>query len=114
MTDIIKYDVLNPIPEKNKPYVKQGLLYISINKNYRYFLEAATDNAFGGRTYYLLFSNHKFNQSCRICQRDGYGKIKLKLKGEIKDYVYDYCNRYGNIDFEYVESADDYDVFCIG
>lgn len=114
MDDIVKYNILNPIAEKNKPYVQHGLLYIPIHGNYRYFVEASQDNTFGGRTFYLLLGEKKFNHNCRICQKDGYGRIKLKLKGEIKDYVYNYCSIYGNIDFEYIESADGYDVFSIG
>lgn len=113
MTDIIKYQVLNPIPDKSKPFVRNGILYIPILEKYRYFLECAQDNAYGGRDYFLLLSKTKFNQSCRICQCDGYGRIKLKLKGEIKDYIYDKCEEEGNCDFEYIESGEDYDVFSI-
>lgn len=113
MSDIIKYDILNPIPDKAKPFLKKDTLYIPIKANYRYFIEAAMNNAFGGRDYFLLFGNTKFNNNCRTCQKDGYGRIKLKLKGEIKDYIYDKCKTYGNCDIEYIESAEDYDVFEI-
>lgn len=113
MEDIIKYDILNPIPDKSKPFVKKGILYIPIEENYKYFIEAAQDNTYGGRDYFLLLSTIKFNPNCRTCSRDGYGKLRLRLKGEVKDYIYDKCEREGNCDFEYVESADTYDVFSI-
>lgn len=113
MNDIIKYDILNPIADKGRPYVKKDYLYLPINEKYRYFIEAAQDNIYGGRDYFLLLGKVKFSPHCRICQPDGYGRIRLKLKGEIKDYVYDQCEQYGNCDFTYVESTDTYDVFSI-
>lgn len=113
MTDIYKYTILNPVPDKSKPFVKNRILYIPMSERYRYFIEAAQDSPCGGREYYILFGKTKFNPNCRVCQPDGYGRIRLKLKGEIKEYIYDKCAEEGNCDIEYVESADDYDVFNI-
>lgn len=114
MTDILKYKVLNPISDKTRPYLQKGILYIPIDEPYRYFVEAAQDNVYGGIDYFLLLGKTKFSPHCRLCQYDMYHRVKVRLKGEIKEYVEDICREEGNINFEYVESAEDYDVFSIG
>lgn len=113
MNDIIKYDILNPIPDKSLPFVNKGILYFPIDENYRYFLEASQDNAYGGKDYFILLGKVKFSQHCRLCQTDMYKRVKLKLKGELKEYVNDVCEAKGNVNIEYVESAENYDVFSI-
>ena len=113
MSDIVKYNILNPISDKSKPFIKKGLLYIPINEKYRYFVEATQDNVYGGVDYFILLSKVKFSPHCRLCSLDAYGRVRLRLKGAIKDYVEEQCDTYGNINIEYVESAEDYDVFSV-
>ena len=44
---------------------------------------------------------------------DGYGRCKIKLRGDIKDYVEYLCKTTGNVELEYIESSEEYDVFSI-
>lgn len=113
MSDIVKYNILNPISNNKKPFYKNNFLYIPSIGKYNYFLEASLQNEYGGVDYYLLFGKTKFNEHCRKCITDNYGRVKINIKGSIKDYVKEECERYGNINVDYVESADDYDVFTI-
>lgn len=113
MTELFKYTILNPIADKTRPFINKGVFYIPITEKYNYFLEVYQDNPFGGKDYFIILSKTKFNSSCRRCSSDNYSRIKLRLRGEIKDYVFDKCEQDGNIDVEYVESTDEYDVFSI-
>lgn len=115
MGDIYKYNIINPTTNTKKPFfdTKRGIFYIPLNKTYRYFVEAAIPHKDGGDHYHLLLSKIKFNESCRLCNTDDYGRVKVKLKGEIKHYVEKECRDRGNVNVEYIESIDDYDVFSI-
>lgn len=113
MIDIYKYNILNPVPDKTRAFVKNGIFYVPINEKYKYYLEVSQDNSYGGVDYFILFGKTKFNRHCKSCQCDNFGHIKLRLKGAIKDYVFETCERYGNINVDYVESNDYYDVFSV-
>ncbi|AXH74525.1 MAG: hypothetical protein KNU04_gp55 [crAssphage sp. isolate ctbg_1] len=113
MNDIVKYEIINPIADKSKPYYRSGTLYIPIETKYKYFLETRVLDENGYTQYYFLFGKEKFNKHCRKCQSDSYGKIKLRPKGEIKEYIHDTCKSDGNIELEYIESTDTYDVFMV-
>lgn len=113
MPDIIKYNILNPVTDKKKPFIRDGVLYFPIKERYNYFVECYTDNIVGGSNYYILLGKEKFNPNCRKCQMDGYGRCKIKLKGDIKDYVEYLCKTTGNVELEYIESSEEYDVFSI-
>ena len=115
MSDIVKYAILDPIPDKSKPFFdnKTDLFYIPTKTDYNWYVASYIDNQYGGVDYFLLLGKTKFNSHCRRCNTDQYGRTKLKLKGELYDYVRDTCEVYGNIEIEYVESAEDYDVFSV-
>lgn len=112
---IFKYQIINPAKDTKKPYYddKKGILYITdIKTPYRYFVEAITANKEeGGNNYYIILGRNKFDNSCRICHTDGYGRCQVKVKGEIKDFIVNETNERGNININYIESTDDYDVF---
>lgn len=113
---IFKYDILNPVKDNKRPFFdeKRGLFYIPVKTNYRYYIEAAITNAEnGGREYYILLSNIKFDENCRLCNVDGYGRCKIKVKGELKDYIIQESSYRGNIDVTYMETEDVYDVYLI-
>ena len=112
---IVKYEILNPTINNKKPFLdKKGLLFFPIKEAYRYYIECAlTNENNGGREYYLLLSKIKFDDNCRLCKTDQYGRCQIKIKGEIKDYILNEIQYRGNINIEYVESADNYDVFSI-
>ena len=113
MSDIVKYEILNPVSDRNRPFIRGDIFYIPLKKQYNYYIEAAITNEIGGQDYYILLGINNFNPHCRRCSTDGYGRVKIRLKGKIKDYVNDICERNGNIDIEYIESADNYDVFAL-
>lgn len=112
---IIKYEVINPVIDSNKAFydTKKQLLFIPVKTNYRYYVECALNNEFGGRDYYILLSRNKFDDNCRLCKTDQYGRCQIKLRGEIQSYVEEETKYRGNIEVEYVESEDNYDIFNI-
>lgn len=113
---IFKYEVLNPVANKNKPHYSKGFFIVpNINKPYRYFVEAANYNTTTfNKDYYLLLSVDRFDENCRKCRVDDYGRLKVKPKGEFKDYIEDVTSANGNITFEYLSTEGDYDVWQIG
>lgn len=113
MTEIIKYEVINPISDKTRPFYKDGVLYIPIHERYKFIVETRQIDEYGYTTYYLLLSKTKFSQHCRPCQTDGYGRVKFRPKGEMKDFIVTTCKKEGNINIEYIESGDEYDVFML-
>lgn len=114
--NIVKYKILNPVIDRNKPYYdyKINKLIIPIKQPYNYFIEAAQYNPEKGfNDYFLLLGKTKFDTNCRKCETNMYGKCKINITGEIKDYVLNQIKEKGNIDIEYIESGDYYDVFYI-
>lgn len=113
---IFKYEVLNPVKNNKKPFYddKKNLLYIPIKHNYRYYIECALINEYNGnREYYLLLSKIKWDTNCRLCNTDQYGRCKIKLNGELKNYIIEESKNRGNIDITYVESEEHYDIFRV-
>lgn len=117
LTNIYSYNIINPVVNKKRAWfdIKKGLIFMPTNINYRYFVECALNVDKLGRQYYILLSNHKFNENCRLCQVDGYGRVKIPVRGELKDYLnsnYN-CNCNFNINMKLIDSYDIYDVYCI-
>lgn len=109
---VFKYEILNPIVDKKKPFLdRRGFFVIpNLKIDYKYYLECANYNqALGYKEYYILLSKEKFDENCRSCKMDNYGRIKIPVKGELKDFIKDNSV----IDIEYVESENNYDVFKI-
>ena len=106
---IVKYNVLNPHIDKKKPYydLNKELLIFPVKSKYRHFVEASQYNKEKGvNEYFLLLGTKKFDDSCRLCEVNEYGKCKVKLKGEIKEYVKDIAAERGNIECYYVETEE--------
>lgn len=113
---ITKYNVLNPSINRKQPYydVNKELFLFPVKSKYRYFVEASRFNREKNiNEYYLLLGSVKFDDNCRLCEVNEYGKCKVKLKGEIKEYVMNECSERGNIECNYIETEDDYDVFRV-
>ncbi len=83
----------------------------NIGKRYKYFIEVKqyNPNVFQYE-YFLLLSTDKFDNNCRTCRIDDYGRLKVKVKGEFADVLNDIK---GNIDFNYKESTDTFDVWQV-
>lgn len=114
---IYNYEILNPVISSKKPFydIKRKLLFFPVNRsNYHYYVEVARNNKDTfAREYYVLLSNRKFDDNCRVCHVDNYGRCQINLRGELKDYVIQETKYRGNIEVEYVESERDYDIFAV-
>lgn len=113
---IVKYKILNPITNHKKPYYdyKRKQFIFPVKTKYKYFLEAAQfDPVINDNNYFILLGETKFDDNCRTCETDMYGKCKVRVIGALKDYILDQLEDRGNLKVEYVESGEGYDVFSI-
>ena len=114
---IFKYEVLNPVINNKKPFYdfKRKLLFFPVKGvSYRYYVEVArNNNKNGNREYFILLNHNKFDENCRICHIDIYGRCQIRIQGELKEYIIRESSYRGNINIEYVESTEDYDVFIV-
>lgn len=110
------YEIVNPVVNRKKPHVDTHGVFIvpNIRKNYKYYIEAAVYNQQTcDKEYFLLLGINNFNDNCRKCRVDDYGRLKVPIKGEVKDYILRESKERGNVDFEYMESSDTFDVYRI-
>ena len=112
---IFKYEVINPTTDNKRPFFdkRKGLFYAPLKKKYRYFVEATVLDENGCEDYFIILGNVKFDKNCRLCHTDNYGRCQIKVKGKIKDYILEEVTNRGNVDLEYIESTDTYDVFKV-
>ena len=109
MPDILSFDIINPLTNNKLPFYNNTkcLLYIpGLSPKYRYYPNV-------GRRYYLLLNRVKFNRDCRICHTDGYGRLVIPVRGELKEYLNDCCTRTRNIEVGIVEATEVYDIYYI-
>lgn len=113
---IVQYELVAPVTDRKAPYLnKDGAFIVPIIKKlYRYYVEVKRYNP---NTlcyeYFLLLSDKKFDSQCRKCRVDDYGRLKVILHNEVKQYVIAEIAARGNVQFEYVESDSLYDVWQI-
>ena len=114
MAKIDRFHIINPAINKKSSYynTKTQELIVYIKGVYKYYLEVMGHDHHGMVQYYLLFSNDKFDENARLCNKDMYGKYRLKIAGEFKDYIIDKSTD-GNIDIKYEDSDDNYDVYIV-
>lgn len=111
---INEFNIINPVINKKSPFfdIKRGLFYFPTNIGYRYYLECSKIN---DKTkdieYYILLSRNKFNEHCKSCSLDNYGRCKMKPSGDIKNYLIRETKERGNVILDYVESREDYDIY---
>lgn len=113
---IIKYNIIDPAVDKQKPYydVKTKTFKFPVKRQYRYFVQACQVNSVTHvKEYFLLLGIEKFDESCKKCQTNQYGKCSVPITGEFKDYVIEECKERGNIIVEYSESEEGYDSFNV-
>ena len=85
----------------------------NIKRFYTNYVEVKNYNDIDGYEYYLLLGISKFDSNCRKCRVDDYARLIVNLHDELKDYATKECNERGNLEFNYIESEDDYDVWQI-
>jgi hypothetical protein len=110
-----RYEVINPVSSNKKPFYdfKRGLFVFPCKEKYRYYVETIITTDGFGCQYYILLSSKLFNEHCRLCKVDDYNRCKINVRGDIKDYIISETKKRGNINIEYIESYDDYDVYLI-
>lgn len=115
MSDLVSFEILNPISDKNKPYFdnKNNIFVIPLKIGYTYYVETKLIEENGITNYYLLLGFTKFNNNARRCNVDNYGRCKIRIGGEFKDFVINECKERGNINVTYIESKEDYDIYLV-
>lgn len=111
--NVVKYNVLNKTTNKKLPYYENEYLIIpGVKKQYKYFLECSVYIKDEKRNqYYILLGIDKFDENCRRCSTNGYGSVKLKPQGEIKEYIENLCEESKNVNISYFDSEGGYDVY---
>lgn len=109
---VIPFRILNPVTNSKLPFIdKYNTFYFPIKATYHYYMECSDIDEQGLTKYYLLLSDINFDNNCRRCSVDNYGRCKLKPKGELLNYIKAECKDRGNINCDYcytVENGDDY------
>ncbi len=113
---IVKYEVVNPVTNRKRPYLdnKDYLIVPNAIKDYKYYIECRQYNPKDlCYNYYLLLGVEKFDENCRKCNVDDYCRLKCKLHGETLNFIKAQYLANGNNVCNYLESEDNYDVFII-
>lgn len=114
---IYKYEIVNKVTDKKRPFFdkKRGLFVCRIPASYHWYCEGRLlDEKTGVFNYYLLFSDEKFSSHCRKCRKDDFGRYRLKVSKELKEWFTEYYDiDNGNFDIDYVETINNYDVYEI-
>lgn len=113
---IFKYEVINPVTNNKKPFYdyKRKLFLFPVDIDYKFYVECArTNETTGGREYFILLNNIRFDENCRKCRVDDYGRCQINVRGEIKDYILREMEYRGNIEVNYISNDGDYDVYQI-
>lgn len=113
---IFKYEVINPVTNNKKPFYdfKRKLFLFPVDVNYKYYVECAVNNTeTGGREYFILLSDISFDDNCRKCRVDDYGRCQINVRGEIKEYIIDEVKNRGNIEVNYINRELNYDVYQV-
>ena len=114
--DLHTFNIEAPITNKKKPfYYKERESLVFRNEiRYNFYIECSKINEItGDKEFYLLLSNTNFNDNCRKLKRDSYGRYFARLHNEVKDYVIRETKERGNIDINYIESKDYFDIYNI-
>lgn len=113
---IYKYEVINPVTNNKKPFYdsKRKLFLFPVDTDYRYYVECACNNkTTGGREYFILLSNEIFDENCRKCKVDDYGRCQINVRGEIKEFIIDSMKYRGNLEVNYIKHEDIYDIYQV-
>ena len=115
--EIFKYEIIGKNTNKRRPFFdkKRGLFVCRIPGNYNWWCQARVYNEESlCYNYYLLFSIEKFCDNAKTCSRDDYGRYRLRVTDEFKEWLekyYDVDNV--NFDVNYLETIDNYDVYSV-
>lgn len=117
---IVGFNILNPKIDNKKPFYnsKKNIFYFKVDKPYKYYIEVSNTKDDDSIEYCILLSTVEFDENCRKCSVDLYGRCQIHPLGEFKNYIKRECTERGNINCNYywnVELAEgiNYDVYCI-
>ena len=111
---ICSYEVIAPITNRKIPYLDNKGFFIvpKISKIYNYYIEVKRYNPNKlSYEYFLLLSDKKFDNQCRKCRVDDYGRLKAKLHDELLEFASSIMSVRGNIDMNYIETQEEYDIW---
>lgn len=114
--EIVKYEIIDKVIDKKRPFFdkERGLFIFRVNPKYRYYLQCKQYNPQQCEyDYFLLMGLTMFNENCKQCRRDDFGRYKIRLTKELKDYIIEASADNANFDLIYVESTELYDVWQI-
>lgn len=111
---ILQYELVAPITNRKKPHIDNRGAFIipDIQKLYTHYIEVKRYNPKQlCYEYFLLLGTTKFDEQCRTCRVDNYGRLKLIPHGDIKEYITNEIKSRGNINVEYLFSEESYDIW---
>ena len=111
---LTEFNIINPVPSRKSPFYnkKKGLFYFPTTIRYSYYLECTKINQVTHDIeYYILLSKTKFNENCKACHLDNYGRCQIKPAGILKEYIEKETMERGNLIMDYIESKEDYDIY---
>lgn len=109
------FNIINPKTDKNRPFFdkKRGLFVFKLPNNYKYYIEVSGLDKYGNVEYYFLLSKYVFDSNCRFCNKDDYGRFKIHVGEELKNYIDREFTERGNLNINFIESRDKYDIYKI-
>lgn len=121
--EIFKYEVIDYrlTNHKDSYYDSENdLLVFRVVGKYKFVLQTRRLNSNNEYDYFIILSENKINNNCRSCKRDDYGRFRIKLYGDTKDYLNSICEdnkcKTINVKIEFVESLDKlvdvYELIC--
>lgn len=111
---LTEFNIINPVQSRKSPFYnkKKGLFYFPTTIGYRYYLECTKFNTEKQDTeFYILLGKIKFNENCKQCHVDNYGRCQIRPAGILKDYILEEIKERGNFIMDYIESKNDYDIY---
>lgn len=114
--EINNYNIINKVIDRNKPfyYPNRNSIICRFKQRYNYYLEASRYNSTScNYEYYLLVGKTKFNENALKINNDSYGRAIMRLHKDFHNYVKQECIERGNINIDYLESLELYDIYRV-
>lgn len=111
---IYKYEIISKNIRKDKPYLnsKNRLVLPKCNKYNYYIIAEQYNDIINDKEYFVILSETKIGNSFIKCKKD-LGNINIIPTGAFKDYIYNELSSRNNLEMEFIESENGYDVYHI-
>lgn len=112
MSWINEYKAVNPVFNKEKPFLGNHNQLIIPMKGFfhKFYMIAARDDHLNER-FFILFGYDKFDDNAREIKKDDYGRLKVNLNGNFKNFVKEQLSKRKNLDLCYTESKCGIDIY---